>query len=65
MLNVKMSERHFHARGVRCLSMALRIVSSFRMQAVRASFFALPAAREPLVEGPNQRVVSCAARAAM
>jgi transposase len=30
--------------GVRCFAMALRMVSSFRMQAVRATFLALPAA---------------------
>ena len=31
-------------QGERCLSMELRITSSLRMQAVRASFFGLPAA---------------------
>ena len=31
-------------QGERCLSMELRITSSFRIQAVRATFFGLPAA---------------------
>ena len=47
--------RSHHAE--RCLSMELRITSSFRMQAVRASFFGLPAASNRCVEVPDDWVI--------
>src|SRR5207245_4885263 len=36
----------FACHGVRCLSIAFRMINSFRMHAVRATFFAFPAAHK-------------------